>query len=384
MYYMLGLFLSQYYYTQIPITFQQFFRIILTGAKKFLYYVSPCKITDYDIPAFLLLDFSRLSDYEIICNVRTGILRKDSHPMPPDSPDLSPDLPAPDRQALRLPSLPQRLEIVERITSAAIDLPEVAPYRNRAQFTFFAGDAPAQWSGYEGQLEVVGRCLEWFVFDYIIPELDATPAQYWLAFNLHLLSPRQRADAQDCLEFILSLFEVTQIEPGLGFVALDLLRPSQSYSIREHLISNEMQTGQLLLARLFPHRGSLALSGMAAVMGPHALAQIKQFIHQGKLKPAALIKELDGLELENLFGRSLHDLTQNLSLDEIYRRLRRYLTTLPSPPFSLEQLQEMLADSGDPLRLAADLCRQIPVFCRHEMDLLYALISVAWHQCHHS
>lgn len=302
--------------------------------------------------------------------------------MPPDSPDLSPDLPAPDHPALRLPSLPQRLTLVERITSQAIELPDVAPYRRRAQFTFLAGDDPAELGGYEGQLEVVGRCLEWFVFDYIIPELDATPAQHWLDLNAPTLSQEQLADVRACLDFVLSLFEVTDIQPGRGFTALDLLRPGHSYQVREHLISNEISTGQLLLGRLFPHRGSFALSGMAALMGEHATEQIKDFIDQGKLKPDNIIQDLDGLELENLFGRSIHYAAAQYHIEEIYSRLRRYLDAFEPPVLSFDDLQQMIETSRDPLRLAADLCQQLPVFCRHEMDLLYALISAAWQKYH--
>jgi hypothetical protein len=180
------------------------------------------------------------------------------------------------------------------------------------------------------------------------------------------------------------LFEVADIDPGHGFTALDLLRPGDSYNVVEHLISNEISTGQLLLGRLFPHRGAFALSGMAALMDAHATEQIKEFIDQGKLKPASIIKDMDGLELENLFGRSIHDAARCHNLEKIYRRLHRYLDTLEPTPVSFDELRIQIESCRDPLQLAADLCQQIPVFCRHEMDLLYALVSAAWHKYHNS
>ena len=72
--------------------------------------------------------------------------------------------------SVRLPSLPCRHPVVEKMMSGAILDFLVASYRKRAQFAFFCGDEPDHLGGYDGQLEVVGRCLEWFVFDCEIRE----------------------------------------------------------------------------------------------------------------------------------------------------------------------------------------------------------------------
>jgi len=57
--------------------------------------------------------------------------------------------------SVRLPSLPCRHPVVEKLMSGAILDLLVASYRSRAQFTFFCGDEPDHLGGYDGQLEVV-------------------------------------------------------------------------------------------------------------------------------------------------------------------------------------------------------------------------------------
>ena len=230
--------------------------------------------------------------------------------MPADNYQPEPDPNQGPTDALRLPSLPQRLQILERISAESICDPLVRSYRNRAQFTFLCGAEPAEMGGHDGQLEVVGRCLEWFVFDYDIPELDTTPASYWLQCHADDLTDDQLADAQTCLDFVLGLFEITQVIPGQSFVARDLLRPPLRYHVFEELITNEIQPHQLLLGRLFPYRSDYVLSGMAGIMDAHATGQIKSLINIGKLKPDTVLPTLDGVELENLFGRSVHDIAQ--------------------------------------------------------------------------
>jgi len=283
--------------------------------------------------------------------------------------------------SVRLPSLPQRPEIIERITSEAILDPVVEPYRSRAQFTFFCGADPKELAGYEGQLELVGRCLEWFVFDYIIPELTATPAQHWLLLHQNTLSKQLATDARNCLRYILSLFEVADVAPGHGFLAIDLLRPGKTYTVSEHIVTREIQPGQLLLGRLFPHRKVYILSGMAALMDSHAADKIKQLVDVGQLDPDFIVESLDGIELENLFGRSLHDVAQTKNLAQLHQRLRCYLE-ITSAPIDFLELISRLEFTDDPFELAQQLTEQIPIHYHHEAELILAFLTAIWNQTH--
>jgi len=278
-------------------------------------------------------------------------------------------------EAVRLPSLPKRLEILERISTEAIRDPHISKYRRRAQYTFFCGADPAELGGYEGQLEVVGRCLEWFVYDYYIPDLDATPAEFWLRQNDNKLSHEERANIRDCLNFVLSIYEVADIHPDQGFTAIDLLREPLQYYISERLITAEIETGQLLLGRIFPHHSSFVLSGMAALMDSHATRQIKEFIVSGKLNPAAIVENIDGVELENLFGRSIHETVNIADIEVLYDRLHRYLEILQPGAFSLAELKHMVQNGNHAISLTADLCENLQIFCRHEIDLLFAYLD---------
>jgi len=282
---------------------------------------------------------------------------------------------------LRLPSLPSRLGILEQITCEAILEPLVAVHRRRAQWTFFAGADPATMSGYEGQLEAVGRCLEWFVYDYRIPGLGTTPARHWLARQSEALGRGAYEQVERCLDFVLGLFEVGPVKAEEGFVAVDLLRPPLTYAVRERLITEELEAGQLLLGRLFPHEGAYVLSGMAALMDGHATDQIKSLMGAGKLRPEELLDELDGLELENLFGRSVEGIAQ-LSESVLYERLRGYIEALEQRPWTLSQVSRRVARALDPLELAETLCREAQVYCPHEIDLLYAYVVAAWEKQH--
>lgn len=280
--------------------------------------------------------------------------------------------------SIRLPSLPRRLPIVERIMAEAILDPQVAPYRRRCQFTFFCGLQPDQLAGRDGQLELVGRCLEWFVFDYIVPELQTTPAQHWLNNNKHLLNPQELSDATDCLNFILGIFEIAGVIPGEALKARDLLRPGKTYLLPEPVISNEITPGQLLLSRIFPHRGSFALSGMAVVMDESVTREINSLIKQEKLKPEFILPNLDAVELENLFGRSLKDIEQNTSLPLIKQRLKRYLEEICPGLLSFKQLQIIIKNTTDPLQLVNQLSEQPEIHCRHEFDLVLTLMITLW------
>jgi hypothetical protein len=294
--------------------------------------------------------------------------------MPPNEPGPL-DFPSHGSEAVRLPSLPKRLEILERISTEAIQDPHISKYRQRAQYTFFGGADPAELGGYEGQLEVVGRCLEWFVYDYYIPDLDATPAVFWLRQNADKLSNEEQANVRDCLNFVLSIYEVADVHPQKGFTAIDLLREPLRYHVSERLITAEIETGQLLLGRLFPHHSSFVLSGMAALMDSHATRQIKEFIISGKLNPAAVVENIDGVELENLFGRSIHESVNISDVDVLYERLHRYLEILQPGAFSLTELQQLVQKSTHAVSLTADLCDNLQIFCRHEIDLLFAYID---------
>ncbi|MBN2377236.1 MAG: hypothetical protein JXD22_12590 [Sedimentisphaerales bacterium] len=286
-------------------------------------------------------------------------------------------------ETLRLASLPGRLDILERITSEAIREDAINRYRARAQFTFFCGATPAEMVGYEGQLEMVGRCLEWFVFDYLIPELNATPAEYWLAKHANDLSSDDYADAHQCLNYALGLYEVEKVIKGKSFNCSDLFRPHTTYKINETLITNEIQPGQLLLGRLFPNRGCYRLSGMADLMTNHDTEQIKALVHQGKLIPQEITDNLDGIELENLFGRSTGHIAESDNPQYLSDLLDRYLEALDQPNGSRDKIVNKIQKTQQPINVAAEMCEHFQVQCRHEIDLLFAIVSGIWNQSHH-
>lgn len=279
--------------------------------------------------------------------------------------------------SLRLPSLPRRIDIVERIMSQAIRDPLVAGYRGRAQFTFFCGAEPGELAGYQSQLELVGRCLEWFVFDYIVPELETTPAQHWYDLYAEDLTAQERQDARDCLKFVLGLFEVQEVESEVGFLAGDLLRPPLQHHVREQLLTREIKAGQLLLGRLFPHRESFVLSGMSVVMSHGATEQIKQLIRQGRIKPAAMLEHIDGIELENCFESSFREV-RHLSRDVLEKRLQCYIEQVCPDLVAWTQFQKMMAQAQDPLTMAAEFAEQMEICGRHEMDLIFNMVITLW------
>ncbi len=282
----------------------------------------------------------------------------------------------------RLPSLPQRLAIVEKIMSESITDVAVKKHRPRAQFTFFCGNDPETLGGHDGQLEVVGRCLEWFVFDYEIAEIGQTPAQRWLNLNAGKLTEQQLHDATDCLGFVLGIFEIAQVESDEGFIAVDLLRKEKLYSVSEHVINNELLSGQMLLGRLFPHHDHYTLSGMATIMDQRATAQMKELIYSRRLKAELILEDIDGVELENLFGRSLMDIEKIKDINIIKNRLRHYVQDIVPGRISFDQFLKAVDDAPDPIEVAVMLCREIGINCRHEIELLIAYIMSFWFKTH--
>ena len=284
-------------------------------------------------------------------------------------------------ESLRLASLPRRLRIVERIMAEAILDPRVEAYRRRAQFTFFLGASPDDLAGYSGQLEAVGRCLEWFVFDYVIPELETTPALHWFDGQAERLSAQDRQDARDALRFVVSLFEVKSVEPGGEFLALDLLRAPLQYRVAEAVLTHEMKSGQLIVGRLFPHRGAFALSGMAVLMNPSVAGQLRALIRSGQWVPAAVLKDIDGVELENLFDRRLQEVDE-FDLACLRRIFDHYVTDVCSGRMSMTEFEELIDRCPDGLTAAAEFADRMEICGRHEMDLVFTGVMAFWQRSH--
>ena len=289
-------------------------------------------------------------------------------------------LPRP-RGAVRLASLPNRPAVVERIMTQAIQPDRVKKHRARAQFTFFCGAEPEQVSGYEGQLEVAGRCLEWFVFDYVIGELQQTPAQHWLSVVGADLSVAERRAARACLNFTVSLFEITDLEAGRTIILDDLLRAPLNCIVTEPVLSTQVKVGQLLSGRVFPLPGGCALSGMAALMGRSATGEIKQLIADGRLNPQSVLAVISGLELENLCGRSVAEIETIDDPAVIHRRLQRYLE-MRSGSVAIEQLWAQVENADHPFKVAAELARTLQIDDSDEMDVFFAHIVAAWSAAH--
>jgi len=280
-----------------------------------------------------------------------------------------------------MPSLPNRLPMLERILTESIVSPQTSQYRKRAQFTYFCGLTPEELAGYGGQLEVAGRCLEWFVFDYYIPEFEMTPAQHWFSLKGDCLSEADKIIAQDCLRYSLGIFKITHINAN-GFVVIDLFRQNQCYEVIESVLTQELSVGQLVLARLFPSGDKYALSGMASVMDAKMAQKMTSLIESGKIVPDDLLPHLDGLELENIFGRSLAQIDRMEDIDKLHERLKYYLEQICPGRLGFYDLLGLMEKCRDPFNIANLLCERLRVTCRHEMDLILAYSMATWFQTH--
>jgi len=287
-----------------------------------------------------------------------------------------------DHPVLRLPSLPKRPEIWVRIMSESILADEVSRYRRRALYTFFCGEGPSEWGDYEGQLEAVGRCLEWFVFDYRMGSAGLTPAEQWLGRWGPDLDEQTSTDAQDCLDFMLGLFEIVKVRSSEGFWVYDLLR-GQEYCVSDEVLSGETQEGQLLIGRLFPHRQSYALSGMATLMYPTATRQIKYLIKDGDLQPDFILRNIDGIELENLLGDRLQEIEGPKDEAVLGRRLQRYFEVTCPGCMRFEDVMALVRREQDPDTAAREVCERMQIECRHEKDLIETYLQEAWSKAHH-
>ncbi|MCF7958516.1 MAG: hypothetical protein K9M57_08725 [Phycisphaerae bacterium] len=287
-----------------------------------------------------------------------------------------------DSYALRMPSIPHRLPIVERIMTESIIDPRIEQHRPRALFTFFCGSEPESLGGYDSQLEVVGRCLEWFTFDYLIPELGCTPAEHWLNCNASKLNTRENKAVEQCLDFTLGIFEITAVTPDVGFTAIDILRPGKSYAISEKIITGELENGQILLGRLFPSEDIMTISGMSAIVDKAAAGQMKRLFQSGKLKPKSILENLDGLELENLIGRSLMGIDTIEDLAILDKRLGRYFGDVVPGIMSFEKFQHFVEQADDPVEIAVRVCRHMHISCSHEIELILAYIMTYWFRTH--
>ena len=287
------------------------------------------------------------------------------------------------RSGIRLAGAPSRLGVLDRMMAQSIVDPQVEPYRRRALFTFFRGKTPPQSLDHQGQLEGVGRCLDWFVFDYTIPTLGLTPAQHWFKMHTPELSAIEWIDARDCLKFTVSLFVIEQVHPGKCFIARDLLRDDRVHLVNETIITDDITPGQLLVARLFPHRSAFILSGTAVVMDASCTGDIQTLLDSGRIDTAHLVEHLDALELDNMICTALSRDTLPVNhLPGVRQRLVHYVTDICSGELSESMLNDMIKYSPDPDSLTRTICRRLHVQCRHETKLIAEMIASAWNEVH--
>jgi len=153
--------------------------------------------------------------------------------------------------------------------------------------------------------------------------------------------------------------------------------------VEETVLSREITAGQLLLGRIFPRGEAYCLSGMATLMESDAAEQIKRFIQEGKLQPAEILPELDGVSLENLFGRSL-TVIDEMAPQQQRGRLRCYVEEVCPGRIGFEQLCLRIDRSGDPVKLISELCQRLEIYSQHEMDVIVAYVMAVWFRSHES
>ena len=121
---------------------------------------------------------------------------------------------------------------------------------------------------------------------------------------------------------------------------------------------------------------------MAVLMTENATDEIKQFILDDKLNPDFILPTLDGLELENLFGRSLRDIETNEPLTILLELLRRYVEEICPGKMTFEQLHNYIIHTDDVVELFTKVCRELEIYCHHEIELISSIILAIWNKTH--
>ena len=191
------------------------------------------------------------------------------------------------------------------------------------------------------------RHLEWFLFDRPSESLDGVPME---ALQTRWMDLAEEGESNSAFsESVAGVFEVHSSQPGEGVRVNDLVGLG-TYVVEERIAAAELESGDLVVGRLFPlgadvHRFSAA----AAVFRNTGLVEALRGDLEGMRRARRGVMRIEQSELETLFfsggGNALHGLRPASSGDGANRALE-VLRSAGIAPETCEEVLSAVRDSS--------------------------------------
>ncbi|HIF40055.1 MAG TPA: hypothetical protein EYQ74_03005 [Planctomycetes bacterium] len=226
---------------------------------------------------------------------------------------------------------------------------------------FFGGDPPRQNAA--EALLAGRRHLEWFLFERHSPALFGAPSEHLLEAWLEE-SPSDLGDKGQVLtQSFVGVFEVVELLPDVGCWLRDKAGYG-SYALAHPSADGRMQTGDLLVGRLFPIEDGLHCASSAAAIFRSAtlVSALEKDIEQIRANATGKVLRLTQDGLEKMFWGSGHEpqsedpvgdlqvfLRESAALPQ--HRIESIISDLTATPYDPENLTP---GAGDPLGVILD------------------------------
>ena len=117
-------------------------------------------------------------------------------------------------------------------------------------------------------------------------------------------------------------------------------------------------------------------------MPQEATDDVKRLLSQMSTDRYSLIEELDGIELENLFGRTLSQVDRCEALGLLHERMSQFLSTIGPTELSFSGYLDRINRSTDAFDVVNWFEAAIPIICPHELALITSLVTATWFATH--
>ena len=249
---------------------------------------------------------------------------------------------------------------------------------------FFGGEPPRKNAA--EALLAGRRHLEWFLFERHSPALFGSPSEHLLEAWLEEAPSELGNRGQVLTNSFVGLFEVVELLPGVGCWLRDMAGFG-SYALAHPLEDGRLQTGDLLVGRLFPIEDGLhCASSAAAVFRSPTLAEaLEKDLEQIRATATGKVLRLSQNGLEKMFWGAGHEPRTEDAVGDLQTFLREVaalpehrvdsiLADLAETPFAPDNL---IPGAGDPLgAILDDLAFGTDV----DLDAARRTLLIAWQE----
>lgn len=244
---------------------------------------------------------------------------------------------------------------------------------DQVKWDFFGDEYPYYAVGEEEYDLAWKRLMDWFVFEYLIEEIQKTPLEAFLEEYQSKLSPEELKMYHSFRRNIYGLFRVEKVVPGKEIEGINLLDGCY-YTLRDKKESRYLQEGMVFVARILPVKGYWQLLGNLHPLPDEAVEVLEK---RYPLSASAPYPRVGPLEVERIFSSLVTD--EDLKdLEIVEQRLSIILQKCAPESLTLEDIRKRIRESSYPSEAFDDLYESMEFDYEEELDELQNLLFALW------